>query len=666
MIRKGSHIPRNSGWYVGSFFVGRWNMSAIWGMVDFSENRVSEDDNVRMQDGFCEFKIDKYSSKVIHSAFMGCGLQYIKIWSENEVLPKYDGDDQILFTVDGVVDNREEVLNKLGIADEHCPDGDIIYEAFKKWGGMLSKYIYGSYAYAAFNVEKNELFLGGDHVASRALYYQRVGSKLYFATRMDTIVYASKERAVNEEWLALFIGMNTLAINTSPTTTPFKGVMRVEAFHYNRITKESLESIKYWDYNDIKPIKLKNDDEYKKYFLKLYEKCVTETVAGINGEPGLMLSGGFDSTTVGAFLAKGMQKEGKNVYGYSHVPLENSNNKIKMMYTVNDESEAILQFCEMYPNVKPNFMSTPECDGFSNMREILATYETPYKSHTNIDWVKEIYKKAGESNHRILLNGQYGNASVSYGMIGEYISHLIASNKLVKAMTVSNTYCKKMRYSRKLYLQHVWQRIKAKKTIDLNYLDMSVLDVAFAKSLGITEKDKRLKVNAVQGNGVESHIFAHQRKAAVDPIAFAHIADAETAFSLKNGIVVRDPTKDIRIIELCSAIPIECFVNDKGQTRRLVRHYCKDLLPTSFFPETAARGIQSSDWFDRVSKNWDSVFCDIKRVLDLPEVAKFVKKDYLENYVDLLEKIENTEEYRMKLLNLGAIYLIGIFIEKHT
>ncbi len=641
-------------------------MSAIWGCIDFSGNKIMENTSENMEKMFHSFKIDHFSNIVQNNAMMGCGLQHIKIWSKNEVLPKYDEAKGLLFTVDGVVDNRDEMIVALDIDNPHCPDGNIIFAAFEKWGAMMTKHLYGSYSYAAYNIKENELFLGGDHVATRALYYQIVGSKVYFSTRIDAILNASDEKEINEEWIALFMGVQSLNILTNPVDTPFKGVKRVEAFHYNHFTKDGMEKIKYWEYDDIKQLKLNSDEEYKQHFLSLFEKCVNETLAGIEGEPAIMLSGGFDSTVIGALAAKTMEKEGKNLYGYTHVPISKAAAKVPIMYRTGDESDIILHYCKMYPNIKPNFMSTPECDGFTDMKEIIKLYESPYKSHSNIAWVNAIYNKAGMNGHKILLNGQTGNATLSWGTMSEYLKDCIARKRFIKLITVANKYCKKMNYSRKLYFVYLMNMLKDNRKIDgKNYLEQSVLDKDMAKNVGIQNKDKRLSPKSGLMSIKHSMKFEAQRKEAINPIAFAHIADAETAFSLKNGIIVRDPTRDIRIFEFCSAIPMGCFVNDQCQTRRMARYYCKNLLPDLFFKETALIGVQSADWFERLEPKWPEIYADIKRVLDLPQVSKYVKKEYKEHQVAKLKTLEKSAQFNADLLTLGSIYLVGLFIEQH-
>ncbi len=639
-------------------------MSAIWGCIDFSGNNVTNEENAVMQSGYDGMKIDRYNSMVNGNAFMGAAIQYTKIWTENETLPKKDDVLGIMFTCSGVVDNRSDLMKELAISDKNTTDGDIIFAAYKKWGAEMARKIYGSYSYAAYNYNSKDLYIGGDHVATRALFYMRVGSKLYFSTRIESMLRAVKERKLSKDWLILFASMKSLAILTNPENTVFENVNRVEGNHYYKFTANNKEKIKYWDFDDIKPLKLSSDAEYREKFREIYNTCVTQILDGVNGDPAILLSGGFDSTTVGALAAIDLKKQGKSLNGYTHIPIDGYvNNRNKRFYVTNEKDNVAL-FCDMYPNVKPHYISSPERDGFSNIDEILSCYESPYKSVTNVDWLFHMYKTAGEDGCKILLSGQSGNGSVSWGQFNDLQSLLLTKRSYIKLFKLTNNYCKNKNFSRKAAFKALIKGLFKKEEVKEDLFEDNIVNVETAKKLGITSKDERLK--AETGEMFENITYKDIRRLAAGTTAFAHIGDAETGLSLKNGIIPRDPTRDIRIYEFCASIPLKCFVNEKAETRRLVRHYCSDLLPKSFLPENAPRGMQSSDSLDRVANKWSDLYPEIKSNCE----QSYINEIFNEKSIDkLLTKYYNglcDDTSDMEIRSLGIISVVSKFIARNA
>ncbi len=639
-------------------------MSAIWGYVDLATDKTTEMSNLMEQPFHC-MKIDDLRAERLGSAVMGCALQHIRSWSKQEQLPICDEDNNIIFTADCLIDNRSDLIPELCPGEENIPDGTLLFYAYKKWGADMAKRVYGCYSYAVWEEKKGILTLGVDHTGSRVLYHQRIGNRIYFSTRMDSIFAGGGKKEINDEWILLFIAQKNLTIHTEPTKTPYRDMYRVQAAHYNVFCIEEEKKVCYWSLKEVKPLRLKNDEEYKQHFLTLFNRCVEESIQGVEEEVGILLSGGFDSTTIAAIASKKLAGKNRKLFGYTHVPIEDYDNRLNTKYIVPDERENVLKFCEMYPNIVPNFLPLPECNGFNHMEESLRVYGLMYKSLVNIDWLHAMYKRAGSEGCRILLTGQFGNATISSGNINSYIKAMYKKGRFLKGFLTLNTNCKLRRYSRKRVFKDSLEMI-AKKFLTLNpkedYLDASLISVnrQTADMVGIKSNDKRLKDNS-QTSADRWFSIEEIMELVVNPNALAHISEPETQFSLQNGLALRDPSKDIRIIEFCASLPFECFVNEKGETRRLVRYYCAHLLPPSFLPETAPRGRQSADTIDRISGSWDEIYSAIKECGENKAVLKYIDKESLDKVLEESKDINKIDPY--SILQIGAVYMLSLFLK---
>ena len=97
---------------------------------------------------------------------------------------------------------------------------------------------------------------------------------------------------------------------------------------------------------------------------------------------------------------------------------------------------------------------------------------------------------------------------------------------------------------------------------------------------------------------------------------------------LYHGIIIRDPTKDIRMMSFCYHLPYHLFAY-QGTPRWLIRGNLQDLLPASLLDNWMRYGVQNSDWFVRIIRDW-------KRLK--PEVINTLHDSLISPYLDT-EKI---------------------------
>jgi len=169
-----------------------------------------------------------------------------------------------------------------------------------------------------------------------------------------------------------------------------------------------------------------------------------------------------------------------------------------------------------------------------------------------------------------------------------------------------------------------------------------------------------VKRNVPQGSLLT---FRKERTLLHGPVQFATIGENETKNGLRHGLVSRDITRDIRIIEFCLGAPMECFSNHHGETRRIVRIGFADKFPPGSMVYTISRGRQSADWVARLQRRWDEIY---------PELTEKCLSDCMAGFVDR-EKVEKTLEDLRVLVEpelpegihrLIWLYYLALFVEK--
>jgi asparagine synthase (glutamine-hydrolysing) len=94
-----------------------------------------------------------------------------------------------------------------------------------------------------------------------------------------------------------------------------------------------------------------------------------------------------------------------------------------------------------------------------------------------------------------------------------------------------------------------------------------------------------------------------------------------SAFQALHGTDIRDPTADTRIAEFCLSLPEDQYRRG-GVSRWLIRRAMADRLPTEILAGRR-RGIDTADWFERLSGARDQVF-EALRLLEQSETAAAV------------------------------------------
>lgn len=606
-------------------------MSAIWGFVNIDGKDASEVLGKDMMRAFEIYKIDNYKYLKRKNIFIGCGLQYITQESLSEVLPFYDKENGLMITADAIIDNREELMKYFGCSEKvvgEFSDSQYILMAYKKWGRECTKYLIGDFSFVIWDENKEEIFCAVDHVGTRILYYYYDQKKFAFSTTIKPLTYIDDKKSFNERWMAEYLGLDWVVSQTNYNETIYDDIKQIPPGSSIVINKNGIKIIDYWNpYQDIKPLRLTSYNEYIEMFNKIFYEVIKCRLRS-SDSVGIMLSGGLDSGAISCVAAKILSKENKVLKSFSSIPykdVEGSTND----YRIADESEYIESILKENSNIEQCYCKCEEKHAVTDVDNIIKILEQPYKMFQNIHWYKDIIEKAGDDNCKVLLNGQFGNSTISYG---NYFTEIMTLAKTFRWITLAKEvrrYYKFNNLPRKLVVKKsievltpykIKKIIYSKKNSENNRDNFAIKDELYDKwEIGkLTEK--------LFGNGVNRVLeWDKVKELIVNKTSMSHIGTIETKFTLANGIVMRDPTRDKRVIEFCLSLPIEAF-SYEGEERRLIREAMTGILPEKIRVNTRKRGLQGADWVKRINKEISSI-CE--------ELEILLKDEILKKYIDV-------------------------------
>jgi len=600
-------------------------MSAIWGALSLNGAKLPDNLGARMREAYAGCAIDRFEEYSETCAAFGCGIQYFTPEAERETLPL--ANDQFIFTADVVLDNRDELLARLGLdagtgagasggpsGAGAPPDGWILCEMFARYGEECLNDLLGAYAFVFYDRREGKLSLVSDVTGNRCLYYRISENILYFSTLINPIIKADGCEGINERWIIDFIAMDDMGTGCDFEETPYAGIYKVAPRQIVTYCRGSLQKKLYWQ-PDTSLLELDGDEAYAAQLRKIFTesvRCLLRT-----DETGLMLSGGLDSTAVACYAAPILRGRGKTLRTYTSVPEQGYVSR-HSQYHITDESENVLKtraFLESKGcKLACNFISLSGADIWGSRKAMMELMESPYKSLQNILWSLEGLRMARRDGARLMLNGGFGNSTISLNNINSLFFELLRRRKFITYIKQMVKFGREYKSGKRKLVRNAFNTAReyyapgiksagGESIIRNSYASRTSLD-----SYGVVAKYAELKQRSMR-NKVDYDCY---RKALVHDQLFHMKGEVNTKFSMATSILTRDPTMDKRLIEFCIRLPADQFTRD-GMARRLVRTYLAPDMPEHVMAINR-RGLQSADFLDYIQKNWAVVKGDLLRI----------------------------------------------------
>ncbi len=589
------------------------------------------------------YKIDRFDELSAPGLYLTCGHQYFTNEAVNDISPTCDKKENIYYTGDVFLFNREHLINLLssknGIEKEFLTvkgDAELVFYAYRFLGTDFLNHIKGVFSIAICDFEKKHCYLITDHVAQRHLAYTIIDNHLYFSNSLEILMeLLGKNAELDEEWLCNAYGDMSALTELLKGRCFLKNVSRVFPGTYVDIDLStfSYKEITYWNPLSIKIRKDLTDEGFKKLFVDTFRNCVCSTLRARKNH-GILLSGGLDSSSIASFAAEQLEKEGKKLFSYTQVPMSDYK-CVNTTFECEDETKEVLYNKEKYPNIDCGFIAPGPGSCISFIEKSTKFYTQPVKPILNDFYFNEMYRKAADAGCTILYNGQNGNATISYGKIFSYVHHKVTSFRFISAIKEANAFCSSFPAKRfrllKAYIRILWRKLRVRSHL---------LECFLNKNLERHYSVKKHEIQLLRTQGIDSADTNKQRRNYLYmPISFQHFGYYDTCSSLHFGFIPIDPSLSKDMIELCLSMPIDCFVKN-GKERRAVRDYFKGIVSDKILDNLKLRGFQGADYAYRVNKYFDNEKDILFSYLKYPKLYDYLDKEKIEK---LIEKIEETK-----------------------
>lgn len=197
----------------------------------------------------------------------------------------------------GHIRNWSELCAELGVSPQleaKEREREIIKAGYEKWGADIAEHLYGMFAFALYDSEKDELFCLRDHFGTKPFYYYVTeDNRLLCGTYIrDIISKDGFKKELNEKMLQLYLTFTYVA----GEETFFKGVKKLMPGHYLIFKDGKLTVKRYWA-PTFKPDNTKTLEDWADEIHSTL-KAVMPQVKTADEKADSFLSGGVDSSYV--------------------------------------------------------------------------------------------------------------------------------------------------------------------------------------------------------------------------------------------------------------------------------------------------------------------------------------------------------------------------------
>ncbi|MFZ2959944.1 MAG: asparagine synthase-related protein [Candidatus Ozemobacteraceae bacterium] len=581
-------------------------MSAIFGIWNINGDPVKEAHIQKMNGKVAHYGKDAQDILVLQNIGMGCCLNNIGKYSQQDVPVFYDESQEIMLVSDALIYNRDELIKEHSLSDhKNISTQDLLFEAYKRWGEDCPKYINGDFAFAVWEKRKKQLLVIRDHLGVRPLYYFYNKSIFSFATDYRALLALPFVGLEIDEKM-MYASINKI-LSFYPEATHFANIRALPQSNVLRINEQGIHRNKYWTPGKNAKILYKTEEEYTKALYSIVNDAIKIRIHSTEKKIASELSGGLDSSVITIIANRELadRNVGMEVFSWSP-PFE------YMQKLLNDERVLLEKVCQQ-ENLSCTFFdpSIPS----NNNNELLP----PGAGDAAI--ILQECETMAQHGVTVILSGWGGDQGISHranlfellltgcwGYFLKEIKHLAKGSPLrfIKLL-LSNTILQ-------LFTPYSYLGIPDKDII--NFINKD-----FWKKAESYRQKEILYFSISPVKHLESGYIQTRTEQA---------AWMDAVYSIQHLY----PFLDYRVVDFAMSIPRHLYFKN-GTSRYIFRQAFEQILPRDIYQFTSKNDIAKSTYFTNSLQ---------KTLTKIIQVVNCLDRDIFSDYIDfkkLVGKLDN-------------------------
>lgn len=529
-----------------------------------SKSKIDEDTLIKMKDSLKHRGPCADGARVECDGRLGIGntrLSLVDLYDRSDQPLKID---DVVISFNGEIYNHKDLrkeLERLGYVFETLSDTEVIIRAFQKWGVRAFNKFNGCFAFVLFNRKSKKLYIVRDPIGKKQIVYtQASNGDWIFASEIKALLKHPFVKA--EPNIDRFIADMIFKFFSDKRETHFKNIYHILPGHYFMfdLEKKALPKLKkYWDIDKIVPKKYSKGDLADVISeLEVLLRDAVRLRMDADAEVGSILSGGLDSSLITKIASEYHNERYKSPFHCFTIKYASGENK--------DLKNAKL-LCRQMKNVKLHEIEIHEDITLRDLDEITYSLEEPLLDKVFVPQFRN-YQCVKKNNLRAVINGQ-GADELWLGYLFFY-DLLRLSGKDINLKGLKKYWMSQFKFAG--FIKSKEMKDKIKKIIDDNLRE------------NFSPYELSDKTESLVNFSIKTHLQTMFMQ--------------EDRLSMANGIEVRLPHVDLRIINLALSIPSVLKTFDKRE-KYILRRLGKKLLPKEIYTRKKMAFPDPSSRYDR-------------------------------------------------------------------
>ena len=313
---------------------------------------------------------------------------------------------QLVLVADARIDNRDELVRALGIAEHgSLSDSEIILAAYARWGEDCVQRLLGDFAFAIWDGAAPSLFCARDAMGVKPFYYFASPRLFAFASEIKALLTVPGiEPVIDPEQVALYLDWH----HEDRSATMYRGLLRLPAAHTMRVTSRGIALRRYWDVGNASDVRFARDGEYIEAFRSHFASSVQARMRSAH-PIGATLSGGLDSSSIVCMSRELRGTAAPPLHTFSLIFPDLPDRELRVI-----DERGFVDAVVRAGGVEPHFIRGDTLSPMRDARRILWHLDEPY-STPNLYLHCGLFEAAQASGVRVLLDGFDGDSVVSHG-----------------------------------------------------------------------------------------------------------------------------------------------------------------------------------------------------------------------------------------------------------
>lgn len=494
-------------------------------------------------------------------------LAHQHFWTTPEAVgerqPLRDPLTDVHLVFDGRLDNREDLVAEVGSelteASEIPSDASLVLAAYRRWGPELCQHLIGPFALVIADLGRRQVLCARDPLGDRSLFYNLTNDRLLVASEEGALLaHPEIGDELDRDRLACFFALRIPADGS----TFFRQVRELPPGERLRVRQGSVQRESFWDPSSALRLARRAEADLAEEYRWLLQQAVKCRLRA-SEPPAVMMSGGLDSTSVVALGAEELAR--------SHPEW-----RLRTVSWIFDEHPSCDERSFMDPVIERFDLEALriECDDaipLSQRRETGLGASTP-EDNVYRELKRRAYSTAAQAGSRVVLN--CASADALYTGSDRWFGDLVSAGHPISACG-------------ELFAEVGRRGLRgALRNAGLLRWPARALHLQGEEGpLWLRPEVRRQVAEAWAPRFETPRTLRPQQLEAVAGMRAARGISLENAFAAREGVEVRDPYRDLRVVEFMLQLPAH-FLYRRGRYKPIARRAMQDRLPESILGRT--------------------------------------------------------------------------------